>query len=83
MDCARQLTKATFDCPIACSGLYADTKASSDDLTLGHDFNTMVEEYGRYKEEYVRNIWYDGQLYKTSYGKQFVKLFQLTIISSA
>ena len=70
MTCIMKQKKPWFDksCPNACNGLYADVLIK-EDLNASSDFNSIVGEYLKYKENYVQNIEFNSSLDSTSFGR--------------
>ena len=57
------------DCPDACNGIFADTSIEKYENQPSSDFKTIVDEYIRYKENYVHNIEFNGSLDETFFGE--------------
>ena len=59
-----------FDCPEACNGLFADVRIEKDELLdQSSDFKSIVEEYVKYKENYVQNIEFNSGFVNKSFGE--------------
>ena len=58
-------------CPDACNGIFADTRIDKDGMKTSSDFKSIVDEYIRYKENYVQNIEFNGSLDKTFFGELY------------
>ena len=56
-------------CPDACNGIFADTRIEKYEKEPSSDFTSIVDEYIRYKEDYVQNIEFNGSLDETFFGE--------------
>ena len=61
--------KNNLDCPDACNGIFADIQIEKYENEPSSDFKSIVDEYIRYKENYVQNIEFNGSLEETSFGE--------------
>ena len=68
MTCVRSFKNAYIDCPNACNGLFADVQIKAD-MSASSDFNSIVGEYLKYKENYIQNIEFNNSLDSTSFGE--------------
>ena len=57
------------DCPDACNGIFADIQIEKYEKDPSSDFKSIVDEYIRYKENYVQNIEFNSSFEETSFGK--------------
>ena len=73
LSCIKKEIKKTkldnLDCPDACNGIFADTSIEKYEKDPSSDFKTIVDEYIRYKENYVHNIEFNGSFGGTSFGE--------------
>ena len=59
-----------FDCPEACNGLFADIRIKKEGtLDQSSDFEAIVENYVKYKENYVQNLEFNASFYKSLFGE--------------
>ena len=59
-----------FDCPEACNGLFADIRIKKEGtLAQSSDFESIVEKYVRYKENYVQNLEFNASFYESLFGE--------------
>ena len=67
LDCHQRLQQDDPDlCPVSCLGQYADTTPREEPPNL---LDYMETEYEQYKNNFVRNLEFDGDFGNTSYGK--------------
>ena len=70
MTCVRNFKKTNFDCPNACSGLFADMQIDqTEEKKASSDVKAIVEEYIRYKESYAQNIEFNSSSPSTYFGE--------------
>ena len=71
-----------LDCPDACNGIFADIRIEKYMKEPTSDFKSIVDEYIRYKENYVQNIEFNSSFDQTSFGEfnkdklKYIFLFQ-------
>ena len=61
--------RINLDCPDACNGLFADVQIRKYVDEPSSDFKSILDEYIRYKENYVENIEFNSSFYETSFGE--------------
>ena len=57
------------DCHDACNGIFADIQIEKYYKEPSSDFKSILDEYIRYKENYVQNVEFNSSLDKTSFGE--------------
>ena len=58
-----------LDCPDACNGIFADIRIEKYMKEPTSDFKSIVDEYIRYKENYVQNIEFNSSFDETFFGE--------------
>ena len=61
-------SRSNLDCLDACNGLFADIQIKYE-KEPSSDFKSILDEYIRYKENYVQNIEFNSSFYETSFGE--------------
>ena len=69
MTCLKRINRTDTDCPDACNGLFADVRIEPTETAASSHFKTIVEEYVKYKQNYVQNIEFNSSLDSKSFGK--------------
>ena len=72
LSCIKNEIKKTemdnLDCPDACNGIFADLRIDKDGMKTSSDFKSILDDYIRYKENYVQNIEFNSSFDNASYG---------------
>ena len=66
MTCLKRINRT--NCLDACNGLFADVRERNNTAASSH-FKAIVEEYVRYKQNYVENIEFSSSLDSRSFGE--------------
>ena len=57
------------DCLDACNGIFADIQIEKYENKPSSDFKSIIDEYIRYKENYVQNIEFNSSFDETLFGR--------------
>ena len=71
-DCIDAESHKSFDCKMACVGLYADVGVSEKHTRLEgvpKQLTGMVEAYERHKKMFVKNFVFNGSAQSTTFGE--------------
>ena len=69
MTCLKRIKNTDMDCLDACNGLFADVRIEPNETTASSHFKAIVEEYVRYKQDYVQNIEFNSSLVSKAFGE--------------
>ena len=71
-DCIDRESHKSFDCKMACVGLYADVGVSEKHTRLEGDSKQLmglVEAYERHKKKFVKNFVFNESAKSTTFGE--------------
>ena len=75
LTCLKTTNRTDKECLDACNGLFADVRIEPNETAASSHFKAIVEEYVRYKEDYVQNIEFNSSLDSKSFGE--LKIFRM------